>query len=122
MTGFNVLPLVLLVRLALRALRSRSSAPAIETLPPLSAPELVVIAAPPPPVPEPLCYSCTFAQVSRGFNTGEESVLCSFGEFLRVVPYAVRECTAFRPRAARGRRRAIGFGADSAPAAAGAAN
>jgi len=118
MTGFNVLPLLLLVRLALRALKSRSRAPAIEPVPPLLAPELVVIAAPPPPAPEPLCYSCTFAQVARGFGVGEEMVLCVLGGIVRGLPFAVRECTTFRARAASERSAGIGFGSGSAPAAA----
>ena len=115
MTGF-VFPLVLVLRLVLRGLRSRSSAPAIEPLPTLSAPELVVVAAPPPPAPDPLCYSCTFAQVARGFDAGEEMVLCVFGGIVRGLPFAVRECSTFRPRAAREGSADIGFGVDSAPA------
>ncbi len=45
--------------------------------------------------PEPsLCLNCSWAHIERGYN-GEESIYCNFSHGLRLLPFAVRECTDY---------------------------
>lgn len=46
---------------------------------------------------DPLCYSCNWVHMQRGFRESEEIVFCNFGD-LRLVPFRVRECTDYRNR------------------------
>ena len=46
---------------------------------------------------EPLCFTCVYALIQRGFRESEEEVYCVYGQF-RPVRFKVRECTAFCSR------------------------
>ena len=44
---------------------------------------------------EPLCRTCRYAHIQRGYRDCEEQIFCTFGSFNmpRLVPFKVRECT-----------------------------
>ena len=44
---------------------------------------------------EPLCRSCRYAHIQRGYRESEELIfcLCGWNEIPRLVPFKVRECT-----------------------------
>jgi hypothetical protein len=43
---------------------------------------------------EPLCQTCYWAHMQKGFRDSEEAIFCNFG-LLRKVPFKVRECTDY---------------------------
>jgi hypothetical protein len=51
-----------------------------------------------PPEGEPLCRTCRFAHIQRGFRESEELILCGFGNPLRALPFKVAQCTDFADR------------------------
>ncbi len=57
---------------------------------------------------KPLCVTCTYAHIERGFN-GEESTFCSFVVAMRPVIFAVSECTDYRDRYAASPVKVTGF-------------
>jgi hypothetical protein len=44
---------------------------------------------------EPLCRTCRYAHIQRGYRDFEEQIFCTFGSYNmpRLVPFKVRECT-----------------------------
>jgi hypothetical protein len=72
----------------------------------------------------PLCDTCVYAHIARGFRESEELVLCARHEPAQRVPFRVRECTGYLDKtrdslyemkqvawllAPRGPKRAAGF-------------
>lgn len=51
-----------------------------------------------PPEGEPLCRTCRYAHIQRGFRESEEIILCGFGTPLRAIPFKVAQCTDFADR------------------------
>ncbi len=47
---------------------------------------------------EPLCATCAWSHIARGYGEGEERVFCRFGGGFRPLEFAVRECTDYTPR------------------------
>jgi hypothetical protein len=47
---------------------------------------------------EPLCRTCRYAHIRRGFRESEEAIFCNFAEQLRPVPFKVAECTDYANR------------------------
>ena len=45
----------------------------------------------------PLCHTCNWVHMQRGFRESEEIVFCNLGD-LRPVPFPVRECSDYRNR------------------------
>lgn len=41
-----------------------------------------------------LCATCSWAHIERGYNGGE-LIYCNFSHLLRLLPFAVRECTDY---------------------------
>lgn len=46
-------------------------------------------------VSEPLCNSCYWAHIQRGFAESEEIILCAFLRPARLVPFKVSQCTDY---------------------------
>jgi hypothetical protein len=78
----------------------------------------------------PLCETCVYAHITRGFRESEELVLCAAHEPVHRVPFRVRECSGYLDKtreslyemkriawllAPRGPKRAAGFLARVAP-------
>jgi hypothetical protein len=72
----------------------------------------------------PLCETCVYAHIARGFRESEELVLCARHEPVHRVPFRVRECSGYLDKtrdslyemkqiawllAPRGPKRAAGF-------------
>ena len=51
-----------------------------------------------PVTSEPLCHTCRHGHIQRGFKASEELTYCSFTYKLRLLPFAVRECTDYEDR------------------------
>lgn len=48
---------------------------------------------------EPLCRTCRFAHIQRGFRESEEQIFCDYSfATLRLVPFKVAECTDYIDR------------------------
>ncbi len=48
---------------------------------------------------EPLCRTCRFAHIQRGFRESEEVIFCDYSSSaLRRVPFKVAECTDYADR------------------------
>ena len=67
--------------------------------------EPVLIHAPtetPAPAPRTgLCTGCVYAHIVRGYAPREEITFCGYAFPQREVPFAVRECTDYRPKRER---------------------
>ena len=50
-----------------------------------------------PVTSDPLCHSCKWVHMQRGFRESEELVFCNYND-IRVVPFPVRECSDYRNR------------------------
>lgn len=72
----------------------------------------------------PLCDTCVYAHIARGFRESEECVVCAAHEPVHRVPFRVRECSGYLDKtreslyemkqiawllAPRGPKRAAGF-------------
>jgi len=54
---------------------------------------------------EPLCRTCRFAHIQRGFRESEEQIFCDYSySTLRLVPFKVAECTDYIDRTVPTRR------------------
>lgn len=78
--------------------------------------KMITLNLPParPRVLENLCAGCVFAHIVRGHARGEEMFSCGYAFPLRVIPFAVRDCTDFKPLPAPEARRGPGFGEQAA--------
>jgi hypothetical protein len=47
---------------------------------------------------DPLCRTCRYAHIRKGFRESEEAIFCNFAEQLRPVPFRVAECTDYANR------------------------
>jgi len=47
---------------------------------------------------EPLCETCVFAHLMRGFRESEMLVICTAHEPAYRVPFSIRECTVYRDK------------------------
>lgn len=47
----------------------------------------------------PLCYSCEWSHVIRGFRESDEVIRCRYLAHDPVVPFPVRECSRYSDRA-----------------------
>jgi hypothetical protein len=48
---------------------------------------------------EPLCRTCRFAHIQRGFRESEETIFCDYSyNALRKVPFKVADCTDYIDR------------------------
>lgn len=46
----------------------------------------------------PLCETCVYAQIERGYRESEEIVLCGAQERAYAVRFRVRECSSYRDK------------------------
>ncbi len=60
------------------------------------------------PVRIPLCDTCVYAHIEKGFN-GEELAFCNFAVSMRPVNFLVCECTDYRDRYASAPVKVTGF-------------
>ncbi|HYM76570.1 MAG TPA: hypothetical protein VE377_11385 [Candidatus Dormibacteraeota bacterium] len=51
-----------------------------------------------PQASEPLCNSCYWAHIQRGFAESEEIILCAFLRPARLVPFKVSQCTDYNDK------------------------
>ena len=58
----------------------------------------VVIRSGKPQVSEPLCNSCYWAHIQRGFAESEEVILCAFLRQPHAVPFKVSFCTDYNDK------------------------
>ncbi len=47
---------------------------------------------------EPLCNSCYWAHIQRGFAESEETIFCAFLRPARIVPFKVSQCTDYNDK------------------------
>jgi hypothetical protein len=58
---------------------------------------------------DPLCRKCKYAHVERGYNAGEERLLCGLNGALILLEFAVRDCTDYIERRVPHVRVRVGF-------------